>query len=236
MTLLELDDVHTYYDESHVLHGIDMDVDSQEVVAVLGRNGAGKTTTLRSITGLTPPREGTVTLDGEDITGLSPYKIARRGIGFVPEERRLFNGLTVHENLRMAEIEDVGEYAIDDAYDIFPTLDSLRESEAGDLSGGEQQMLAIARGLLGGTKLLLLDEPTEGLAPQIVEDVMEAVRTLKDESVTIVLVEQNVQLALDVADRAYIVESGRIVHHAPAEELAGDEETVDRYLATGIES
>ncbi|MFB6107587.1 MAG: ABC transporter ATP-binding protein [Haloplanus sp.] len=236
MTLLDLDGVHTYYDESHVLYGIDLEVADEEVVAVLGRNGAGKTTTLRSITGLTPPREGTITFDGEDITDLSPFKIARRGVGFVPEERRLFDGLTVHENLRMAEIEDVGEYTIADAYDLFPKLDELRESEAGDLSGGEQQMLAIARGLLGGTKLLLLDEPTEGLAPQIVEDVMDAVRTLKDESITIVIVEQNVQLALDVADRAYVIESGQVVHEAPAHELAEDDETIDRYLATGIES
>jgi len=236
MTLLELEGVHTYYEESHVLYGIDMEVDAREVVAVLGRNGAGKTTTLRSITGLLEPREGTITFDGEEITGMRAYDIAGRGIGFVPEERRLFEGLTVDENLRMAEIEGVGEYTIDDAYALFPRLDELRESEAGDLSGGEQQMLAIGRGLLGGTELLLLDEPTEGLAPQIVEDVMEAIRTLKQESVTIVLVEQNVQLALALADRAYIIESGKVVHHAPADELADDEETIDRYLAAGIES
>lgn len=236
MALLELDDVHTYYGESHVLHGIDMVVERQEVVALLGRNGAGKTTTLRSVMGLTPPRRGSVMLGGDDVTDRSPYEIARKDIGFVPEERRLFDGLTVHENLRMAEVKGVGDYTIEDAYRLFSQLDELRESEAGDLSGGEQQMLAIARGLLGGTSLLLLDEPTEGLAPQIVKDVIEAIKTLKRESVTIVLVEQNVQAALNISDRAYIIESGEVVHEAPAAELDDDRETIDRYLGTGIET
>ena len=220
MTLLELDGVQTYYGRSHVLEGVSLEVDEGEVVALVGRNGVGKTTTLRSILRLTPPREGTVRYRGEDLDGLSTHEVADRGVGWIPEDRRVFSQLTVEENLRVSvpDPADVGA-ALPIAYDTFPILEERRNQEAGTLSGGQQQMLAIARGLVGSNELLLVDEPSEGLAPQIVADVAEALVAAASET-TMLLVEQNLALALDLADRFYVLDNGRV-----------DDERLRRYLS-----
>ncbi|WP_430505835.1 ABC transporter ATP-binding protein [Haloparvum sp. PAK95] len=231
MSLLSIEDVHAYYGESHVLQGVSLDVDEGEVVALIGRNGVGKTTTIRSILGLTPPREGTVRIHGEDVTGEETHEIARRGVGWVPEERRLFSHLTVDENVRIATPEpDMVEAAYETAYSTFPELKSHREKDAGDLSGGQQQMVAIARGLVGDNDLLLVDEPSEGLAPQIVESVAEALRSVSTET-TILLVEQNFPLAMDLADRYYLIDHGTVVDSGDTEGVTQEDETIRRYLS-----
>jgi branched-chain amino acid transport system ATP-binding protein len=231
VSLLELDDVHTYYGESHILQGVSLDVEEGEVVALVGRNGVGKTTTLRSILQLTPPRSGTVHVRGEDVTGQPTHQLAREGVGWVPEERRMFSHLTVDENIRIATPPDESvEAAFDLAYSSFPELEDHREKEAGDLSGGQQQMVAIARGLVGNNDLLLVDEPSEGLAPLIVEAVAEALSTLAEES-TILLVEQNFPLAMDLADRFYLIDHGVVVESGSTEDVSRDDETIRRYLS-----
>jgi branched-chain amino acid transport system ATP-binding protein len=231
VSLLELDDVHTYYGESHILQGVSLDVEEGEVVALVGRNGVGKTTTLRSILQLTPPRSGTVHVRGEDVTGQPTHQLAREGVGWVPEERRMFSHLTVDENIRIATPPDESvEAAFDLAYSSFPELEDHREKEAGDLSGGQQQMVAIARGLVGENDLLLVDEPSEGLAPLIVEAVAEALSTLAEES-TILLVEQNFPLAMDLADRFYLIDHGVVVESGSTEDVSRDDETIRRYLS-----
>ena len=229
MARLDVDAIDTYYGQSQALHGVSLDVNDSEVVALLGRNGAGKTTTLRSVAGIVPPRSGRIRYDDEDITDLSTYEIIRRGIGYVPEDRQVWEPLTVAENLEVPAGRG-GEWTVDDAYELFPKLSELREAKAGDLSGGEQQMLVIARGMLGGTDLLLLDEPSEGLAPQIVADVRDALVDLKDE-LTILIVEQNVNLALAVADRVYVLDNGRIVHESDADDLDADDPTLREHIA-----
>lgn len=229
MGRLSVEAIDSYYGQSQVLHDVSLDVDEGEVVALLGRNGAGKTTTLRSVAGIVSPRRGQIRYDGEEITGLSTYEIIQRGIGYVPEDRQVWAPLTVAENLEVPAGRG-GEWTIEDAYDLFPKLEDLREAKAGDLSGGEQQMLVIARGLLGGTEFLLLDEPSEGLAPQIVADVRDAILDLKDE-LTILLVEQNVNLALAVADRVYVLSNGRVVHESDAEDLDADDPTLKEHIA-----
>jgi branched-chain amino acid transport system ATP-binding protein len=229
MALLEVDGIDTFYGQSQALHGISLSVERGEVVAVLGRNGAGKTTTLRSIVGITPPRNGEITYDGESLRGLETYEIVQRGLGYVPEDRQVWTELTVQENLEVPAGRG-GDRTVADMYDLFPTLADLQTAKAGTMSGGEQQMLAIARGLLGGTDLLLLDEPTEGLAPLIVEDVRDAILRLKDE-LTIVLVEQNVEMALEVADRVYVIANGRNVHEATTEGLAASDEILEEHIA-----
>ncbi|AGB36604.1 ABC transporter ATP-binding protein [Natronococcus occultus] len=232
--LIAVDSINTYYGQSHILFDLSLSIDRGEIVALVGRNGAGKTTTLRSIMGLTAPADGTITKSGDPIQGLEPYEIRKRGISWVPEERRVFGGLTVEENLRLAantgdrdQSDEFGEI-----YDRFPRLDERRDQKSGTMSGGEQQMLAIARALLGPeTDILLLDEPSEGLAPQIVDDVAEIIRELNEESdVTILLVEQNAEMALELADHAYVLENGRIVHDSPATELLEDREAMESYL------
>ncbi|ELY51507.1 ABC transporter ATP-binding protein [Natronococcus jeotgali] len=232
--LLAVDSIHTYYGQSHILFDLSLSIDRGEIVALVGRNGAGKTTTLRSVLGLTPPAEGTIAKDGEPIDGLEPYEIRKRGISWVPEERRVFGGLTVEENLRLAASTGEGDQSdgFEDVYERFPRLDERRSQKAGTMSGGEQQMLAIARALLGPeTDVLLLDEPSEGLAPQIVDDVADIVRELnEEEGVTILLVEQNAEMALELADHAYVLENGRIVHDSPAAELLADREAMEGYL------
>ncbi|MFB6235274.1 MAG: ABC transporter ATP-binding protein [Halopenitus sp.] len=231
MSLLSVEDVHAYYGESHVLQGVSLDVEEGEVVALIGRNGVGKTTTLRSILGLTPPREGSVQVRGKDVTGEETHEIARRGVGWVPEERRLFSHLTVDENIRIATPEpDMVEQAYETAYSTFPELESHREKDAGDLSGGQQQMVAIARGLVGDNDLLLVDEPSEGLAPQIVESVAEALRSASSET-TVLLVEQNFPLAMDLADRYYLIDHGTVVDSGDTEGVTQDDETIRRYLS-----
>ena len=231
MSLLEVDDIHSYYGESHILQGISLEVEPGECVALIGRNGVGKTTTLRSILQLTPPREGTVRYRGEDVTGRPTHEVARMGVGWVPEERRMFSHLTVDENIRIATPPGNSvEAAFERAYSAFPELESHRGREAGDLSGGQQQMVAIARGLVGDNDLLLVDEPSEGLAPQIVAAVAEALKAVAEES-TVLLVEQNFPLAMDVADRFYLLDHGTVVESGSTENVTRDDEMIRRYLS-----
>jgi len=231
VTLLELGDVETYYGQSHVLEGVSLEVEEGEVVALIGRNGVGKTTTLRSILRLTAPREGVVRYRGEDLDGLSTHEVADRGIGWIPEDRRIFSQLTVAENLRVSVPDPVNEdSALGLAYDTFPILEERQDQEAGTLSGGQQQMLAIARGLAGDNDLLLVDEPSEGLAPQIVADVAEALVTAASET-TMLLVEQNLALALDLADRFYVLDNGRVVDDGDTAAVSPDDERLRRYLS-----
>jgi branched-chain amino acid transport system ATP-binding protein len=226
---LEIDAIDAYYGQSQVLHDVSLNVSDGEVVALLGRNGAGKTTTLRSVTGIVPPKTGHIRYDDEEITGLPTYEIIRHGIGYVPEDRQVWGPLTVAENLEVPAGRG-GEWTVGDIYELFPTLSELSEAKAADLSGGEQQMLVVGRGLLGGTDLLLLDEPSEGLAPQIVADVREALVDLEDD-LTILIVEQNVNLALSVADRVYILANGRIVHESAADDLDADDPALQEHIA-----
>jgi len=231
--LLSVDEINTHYGESHILFDLSLSVREGEFIALVGRNGAGKTTTLRSVMGLTPPTSGTVEMCGEAIDGLDPSQIRKRGISWVPEERRVFGSLSVEENLRLAAHSGEGDMSaeFEEVYDQFPRLDERRDQSAGTMSGGEQQMLAIARALLGPeTDLLLLDEPSEGLAPQIVDDVADIVRDLNERGVTVLLVEQNAEMALGLADRAYVLETGKIVHESLASELLEDRETMESYL------
>nr|WP_191452835.1 ABC transporter ATP-binding protein [Halogeometricum sp. CBA1124] len=243
--MLELSNVDSYYGESHILRDVTMNVEEGEICALLGRNGAGKTTTLRSIVGATPPevRDGTVSFKGRDITGTPAEDVSAGGISLVPEERRIFPNLTVAENLHLAEVVrnksntwgrslsfDHEGMSTEEVYAQFPRLDERRGQKAGTLSGGEQQMLAIARALKQNTDLLLLDEPYEGLAPKIIEDVEDAVERISDDGTTILLVEQNAAAAIKLADRAYVIDQGGIVFDGTAEELRDDEETRERYL------
>jgi branched-chain amino acid transport system ATP-binding protein len=231
VSLLEVDDIHSYYDESHILQGVSLSVEAGETVALIGRNGVGKTTTLRSILQLTPPRRGTVTYDGVDVTGRPTHEVARMGVGWVPEERRMFSHLTVDENLRIATPpgESV-EAAFETAYNAFPDLRDHRSREAGDLSGGQQQMVAIARGLVGDNDLLLVDEPSEGLAPQIVEAVADALSAVAEEA-TVLLVEQNFPLAMDLADRFYLLDHGTVVESGTTAGVTREDELMRRYLS-----
>ncbi len=231
MTLLEVDDIHTYYGESHILEGVSLSVDAGEVVALLGRNGVGKTTTMRSILQLTPPVEGSVTFDGTELVGRDTYEVAEAGIGWIPEERRMFNRLSVNENIRAAvpDGDDVPA-ALETAYETFPILRERAEQRAGDLSGGQQQMLAIARGLVGDNDLLLVDEPSEGLAPQIVTDVGQALMDAAEE-IPILLVEQKLGLALDLADRFYVMDHGKIIDKGETANVSTEDERLRRYLS-----
>ncbi|MEF8783222.1 MAG: ABC transporter ATP-binding protein [Haloarculaceae archaeon] len=244
-TLLEVDGVDAYYGESHILRDLSLEVESGEICALLGRNGAGKTTTVRCVSGATPPevRDGTIRFRGEDITDVAIDDRSLTGIGLVPEERRVFSNLTVAENLHLSEVsrnksnlfgrrvdsppETTG---IDVIYEAFPRLDERRDQLAGTLSGGEQQMLAIARALRQGPDLLMLDEPYEGLAPQIVEDVEDAVERINEEGRTILLIEQNAVAAMNISDRCYVIDQGEVVFEGGAEVLREDEEIRQRYL------
>jgi branched-chain amino acid transport system ATP-binding protein len=221
--MLEVKAIDTFYEEAHVLHGVSLRVENGETVSLLGRNGAGKTTTLRSIMGLTPAREGQILFKGEDITKLMPHVIARKGVGWVPDNRRIFPTLTVERNLEMAKRSTSHrEWDLDAIYEHFPILKNLKDHKGEYLSGGEQQMLAIARTLMGNPDLLLLDEPSQGLAPRIVREVMNMILELKKKGVSILLVEQNSVMALAISDRCYILDDGRIVHESPAKELDGN--------------
>lgn len=232
--LLEVQGINTFYGLSHILFDVSLNVEQGEVVVLLGRNGAGKTTTMRSIMGLTPPKTGIVKFNGVDITGLIPYKVARLGIGFVPEDRRIFPDLSVQANLEVGRKETRGKknkWTLERVYQVFPRLDELSNRRGGTLSGGEQQMLTIARTLMGGPELLLLDEPSEGLAPIIVKGLGEFIDVIKKEGMTILLSEQNVRFSLKHSDRAYIVDSGHIKYQGTISELEKDEEIKKRYLA-----
>lgn len=231
--ILEVQDLYTAYGLSQVLFGVSLSVGQGEAVSVLGRNGVGKTTTLRSIMGLVRPSSGSVRWKGQAITGLAPYEIARLGIGFVPEDRRIFADLTVWENLDVARRpSDRGEgWTVDRVYDLFPALRDLRTRRGGYLSGGEQQMLTIARTLMGNPDLLLLDEPSEGLAPLVVEQLKEQMLRLKAEGIAILLCEQSYKFSLGLSARAYILEKGRVCYQGSLEELEANEEIGRTYLA-----
>jgi len=218
--MLRVESINTFYGEAHILHDVSLRVEKGETVSLLGRNGAGKTTTLRSIMGLTPARRGKIVYEGEEITDLAPHLIARKGVGWVPDNRRIFPTLTVQRNLEIAKrSHGQDEWDLDEIYRHFPALTRLKEHKGEHLSGGEQQMLAIARTLMGNPKLLLLDEPSEGLAPKIVKEVMNIILELKRRGISILLVEQNSVLALAVSDRAYVLDDGRVVYEGPAKEL-----------------
>ena len=220
---LEVDSIDTFYGESQALFGVSLTVAAGEVVALLGPNGAGKTTMLRSILGLTPARRGRVRFDGADITRAEVHMIARAGIGWVPDDRRIFPSLTVARNLEIARKQGrFRSWSREELFDVFPALRHLISREADNLSGGEAQMVAIARALLGSPGLLLLDEPTQGLAPRIGQMVMQLVARMRSEGLSVLLVEQNAQTALSVSDRVYAIDQGRIVHCGPAAELAAD--------------
>ena len=227
--LLDVREIHTAYGLSRVLFGVSVEVRAGECVCLLGRNGVGKSTTMRSIIGLTPPQAGRVTWKGTDVTGWEPYRVARAGIGFVPEDRRIFADLTVWENLDVARKR--GPWTLERVFDLFPKLRELTSRNGGYLSGGEQQMLTIARTLMGNPELLLLDEPSEGLAPIVVDHLREQIARLKREGLTILLAEQNVDFSLALAERVYVLEKGSIRFNGPAERLRDDEALRHELLA-----
>jgi branched-chain amino acid transport system ATP-binding protein len=233
--MLTLHDVHTYYGKSHILHGVSIEVRPGEVVGLLGRNGVGKSTTLKTIMGLVRPAQGRVVFENHDVAGMPPYRVARIGIGYVPEDRRIFRLLTVLENLRTGldrqGLTDVRrEQLLEKVYTNFPVLRERRNQAGGTLSGGEQQMLAIARAMMLEPKVILLDEPTEGLMPRMVGQIHQIIKVLHAEGVAILLVEQNVPLTLEVSDRVYIMEKGVVRHHAPAAELRANHAVIHQYL------
>ena len=231
--LLELEDVRTAYGLSRVLFGISLHVNEGECVCLLGRNGVGKTTTLRSVMGLTPPSAGQVRFKSRDITGWAPYRVARAGIGFVPEDRRVFAELSVWENLEVAERAAArpGRFTIDGVFRLFPVLRELRNRQGGLLSGGEQQMLNIARTLMGNPDVLLLDEPSEGLAPLVVKALLAQIGELKTQGVTILLAEQGVEFSLALADRVYVLEKGAVRFTGAAATLKSDRALLDQLVS-----
>jgi len=233
--MIALTDVHSYYGTSHVLHGIHLSIHQGEVVTLLGRNGAGKTTTLKTIMGLVPVRQGSIQYRGEEISGLKPFQIARKGIAYVPEERAIFSYLTVAENLKIARVAKgkahQGTWTNERIYEKFPRLAERKNQRGGSLSGGEQQMLAIARALMNEPDLLLLDEPSEGLAPLIVQELRAITQEIVVEGITVLLVEQNLEMCLALAKRHYLMDHGLIVYHGTNEEFKANDEVKDRYLA-----
>ena len=230
MSLLEVKSLNSYYGDSHILFDVSLRVEKNEVVALLGRNGAGKSTTLKSLMGVVTPRSGSVRLDGAEIAGAKSHAIARAGMQLVHEDRRIFGSLDVEENLILAGLTAPRKWPLERIYEMFPRLKERRSSRGTDLSGGEQQMLAIARALIRDPKLILLDEPFEGLAPSIVRYLMDACRELVAAGQTIVIVEQNLAASLALASRAYIINNGHIVHEGPASEMRGKPEVLQRYL------
>src|SRR5882672_10214170 len=214
--------LHTYYGKSHILHGVSLNVAEGRITALLGRNGAGKTTTLRSLMGLTPAREGKITIFGNETTRWPTFRVAAAGVGYVPEGRRIFANLSVEENLKVP-LERVGPWTVERIYQLFPRLEERKLNRGRQLSGGEQEMLSIGRALLLNPRLLILDEPSQGLAPLIVKDVFRIVTNMKQEGMTVLIVEQNVRMALDIADTAYVLDHGIVVHQGPAAVLAADE-------------
>ncbi len=224
--MLEVRAIHTFYGLSHILFGVSMKVDSGKVVCLLGRNGAGKTTTLKSILGLAPPKEGRIRFKEEDITGKEPYVLVRKGIGYVPDDRRIFADLTVGENLEIAARSAPGRefWKEEKVYELFPPLARLEGRRGGLLSGGEQKMLAIGRALMGNPDFLLLDEPTEGIAPVLVRAFGQTIVRLKEIGLTVLVAEQNVKFTLKLSDFGYIIDNGRICHHGTVKELTDNEE------------
>ena len=235
MNILEAEGLHTFYGKSHILHAVSFRVREGEIVALLGRNGAGKTTTLRSLVGLTRAREGAVRILGNTTTAWPPYRIAALGVGYVPEGRRIFQNLTVEENL-MVPLERPGPWTVERVYQLFPRLRERRTNKGRQLSGGEQEMLAIARALMLNPKLLLLDEPSQGLAPLIVQEVFEVIATMRREGISVLLVEQNVRAAVDIADSACVLDDGRVVFQGAAKEFASDEARVRALAGASVEN
>lgn len=229
--MLRVDDIHTYYHLSHILFGVSLEVHQGEIVCLLGRNGAGKSTTMKSIMGLTPPKQGAIEFKGITCTGQKPYLMARMGIGFVPDDRRVFADLTVGENLEIsARNLQAGGWTKDRVYAFFPALGKIDGRRAGFLSGGEQQMLTIARTLMTNPDFILLDEPTEGLAPLIVNMLEEQIARLKESGLTVLLAEQNLEVALRLSDRGYVIDNGTIRYHGSRDDLNCNEEVRNTYL------
>jgi branched-chain amino acid transport system ATP-binding protein len=233
--LVQVDDLHTYYGKSHILHGVSLTVAPGEVVGLLGRNGVGKSTTLKSIMGLVNPSQGSIRLNGQPIGGMAAHKLARLGIGYVPEDRRIFRLLTVMENLRTgldrsSVTDDKKKMLLDKVFTFFPVLAERRNQAGGTLSGGEQQMLAIARAMMLEPKIILLDEPTEGLMPRMVSQISNIIDVLHKENVAILLVEQNVPLTLEASQRVYIMEKGQVKHHCAASEIDVHDPIIKQYL------
>lgn len=233
--MLQVSDIHTFYGRSHVLQGVSLKVDAKEIVCLLGRNGVGKSTTLKSITGLTPPRKGSVRFDGKEMRGMKPHEIVRRGISYVPEDRRIFPVLTVKENLvlgtkNLSNVNsEIKNGNLEKMYGYFPALRARKKQMGGTLSGGEQQMLTIARGLMGNPRLMLLDEPFEGLAPLIIKELTKIVTLMcQEEGLTLLLVEQNARLALKLANRGYVLEKGSVTFEGPRDVMLASEEVKKR--------
>lgn len=236
--LLKVEDIHTYYGYSYILQGISFEVAQGEAVALLGRNGAGKTTTLKSIMGVTPPRSGKILFAGADIAGLPSYQVARRGIAIIPDTRRIIPNITVHENLKLAMLKTVQKNQeaslLEMAYSYFPRLKDRAGNPGAALSGGEQQMLAIARSLVASPKLMLIDEPTEGLMPTLVETIADRLRELRETGLTMLLVETNLEVAFKVAQRVYVMEKGLIKFQGTKAELLESQEIQERYLGVSV--
>ena len=233
-TLLDVHGLHVHYGKSHVLHGVDLRVDRQEVISLLGRNGSGRSTTMKAIMGLVAPSAGSVRLDGRELAGARPYAVCRAGIGYVPEEREVFANLTVDENLRMGEqraTDGAHRWTIEAMFDYFPRLKERRNTKAGSMSGGERQMLTICRSLLGNPRLMLIDEPTEGLAPKIVAQVGECIVDMHRKGLSVVLVEQKLAIALKVSTRVCLMGHGRIVFEGTPQALTADPQLVSEWLA-----
>lgn len=233
--MIELHDIHTWYGDSYILQGVSLQVKDASIVALLGRNGMGKTTTIRSIMGLTPPRKGSIIFNGHELVGLPPYKIARLGIGLVPQGRLIFQSLTVTENLKMAARSGgkADPWTLEKVFEVFPKLAERRKNKGNLLSGGEQQMLTIARALMTNPDLLLFDEPSEGLAPVVVDEVFRVIRELKAAGQSILLVEQDFGMAMSVADYAYIMSKGTIVYESTPDKLIDNENVKSMYLGVG---
>jgi len=232
--LLEIKELNTYYGESHILYGVSIGIDQGEIVCLLGRNGVGKSTTLKSIIGLVKPQSGEILFNGENVVGLPPHLIARLGVGYVPDDRRIFPTLTVRENLLMGvkpgQKKNRDGWSIDKIYKYFPALEARDRQKGGHLSGGEQQMLTIARTLMGNPDILLIDEPTEGLAPKIVETVEQVIQGIHQDGIPILLVEQNMRVALRLAERIYVMSKGKVVFHGTTEDLKADKGVREKYL------
>lgn len=235
MAMLELSDLNSYYGRSHILYDVSMSVDSGSLVTLIGRNGAGKSTTLNSIMGLVTPKSGSVTFRGEDVTGSEPHQTARRGISIIPETRRVFPHLSVGENLRLGHVgHDVDrpiESLLDEVFEYFPRLADRVDQQAGQMSGGEQQMLTIGRALMSDPDLLLIDEPTEGLMPTLVDELGDILVDINQDGTTMLLVEQNVELALTISQYAYVLEEGAITFEGESDAVRENQEVKDRYLS-----